>query len=493
MRIYFSSMAHPKRLSKRLAKLAGIPLSRAQKASAAMFGYNDWHELEQVTAAQLNPPSKPDYLLSSDLCDTRRKVFGERLGECLGRLDESDPDEVFDLLDDLDPTGCMPAEAAFVDRRLDELFPREWTLDLSDPEAAYFDDADPDEGFVAQVGMAGSRAFESLVQNACRKVSTDMAWFPADEYGCRTFAFDFADRKEFPDVREDAASVAAISFRFVPTIQESILTALELVIHPGSFASSHLSDDQIEWMVAAIIEYLRVARLSPCSDWPVCGASNGIHLTLSGGVRRVPILRLISRLSDRLHDEAQVFSAVGDDALPLKTFDDEYVDDVSPDDLVEDFVVQHGTEMIDALVEDMLAMTHAPTILGKVLTARGFGQYAEFTDAMSLNDFEDYRKFAAFVASMERGNALPADLSLFFRNYTVHLLVSSEIGCMDFPPSEESLAALANISPAQLADAARRLGDGDLARRYEVSPDALAALCVQVGRDLSDLINDFAP
>ena len=86
MRIYLSSMAHPKRLSKRLAKSAGISLSRAQQCCAVMFGYNDWHELEQVTAAQLTPPSKPDYLVSAAIVATRRQMISTRLLGALGQI-----------------------------------------------------------------------------------------------------------------------------------------------------------------------------------------------------------------------------------------------------------------------------------------------------------------------------------------------------------------------------------------------------------------------
>lgn len=161
MRIYLSSMAHPKRLSKRLAKLAGISLSRAQQCCAVMFGYNDWHELEQVTAAQLTPPSKPDYLVSAAIVATRRQLLGERLFGILAPMLDSDWSELYDLMDELDPTGCMPAEASFVDSRLDALFPREWRLNLDDPERLADFDVAPELGFVAEVGMQKSRFFVS--------------------------------------------------------------------------------------------------------------------------------------------------------------------------------------------------------------------------------------------------------------------------------------------------------------------------------------------
>lgn len=159
MRIYLSSMAHPKRLSKRLAKLAGISLSRAQQCCAVMFGYNDWHELEQVTAAQLTPPSKPDYLVSAAIVATRRQMISTRLLGALGQIDERGLSWFEELIDDLDPTGCMPAEASFVDSRLDALFPREWRLNLDDPEFLADFDVEPELGFVAEVGMQKSRFF----------------------------------------------------------------------------------------------------------------------------------------------------------------------------------------------------------------------------------------------------------------------------------------------------------------------------------------------
>lgn len=499
MRIYLSSMAHPKRLSKRLAKSAGIPLNRAQHCCAVIFGYNDWHELEQVTAAQLNPPSKPDYLLSSEIVATRRQVIAHRLYSALAQITAPDSDLVWGLMNELDPTGSMPDEVAFVDRRLDDLFPREWRLDLSDPDVAPDFGIEPEDGFVAQVGMSDSRAFESLVRDACRRApGNSMEWIPSDDYGYRTFAFDFGDRSDFDDIRESAPSVAAIPIRFVPTIQENVLTGVELHIHPVAFATSHLSDEQVYLMVETMIDYLRSARLWACPDWQVCGSVSGVSLRLSGTVSKASVLRIITRFADELTEHAALFSDEMEQGwedrefLPLRAFDADYDIDVSEEEMLEDLFVQTRRELVDELFKETIAMSRAPAMLAKIMTDRGFGQYAEFTGAMSVDSFADWQKFGAFVCSMERAKAIPTDISLFFRHALVDRLIASE----EPPVDSAEFDAYTNLSSEELsaryADAARRLGDEDMARRCEVSDEALWALCAQVRRDLAPLIYEFS-
>jgi len=499
MRIYLSSMAHPKRLAKRLAKSAGIPLSRAQHCCAAMFGYNDWHELEQVTAAQLNPPSTPDYLLSSEIVGTRRNVLGQRLYNALGPLTGGDWNDAWDLIDELDPTGSMPEEAIFVDRRLDDLFPRQWQLDLNNPEILLDVDIAPEVGFVAHVGMPICRAFESLLNDALAKgPSGSIQWAPRDDHGYRTFAFDFADRTPFQDMRDTAPSVAALPFRFVPTIQENILTGLELVIHPAAFASLYLTEEQVEMVVEAMIEYFRSTRLWTCSDWPACGSSSGIYLTLSGEIRTAPVLRIMERLVELLDDHQSMFvpdvdiDLDGKSFLPFREVITELDNQVSEEEFAEDFAAQHQEELVSDLVKEVVAMSRAPQMLAKLLTDRGFAQYAEFASSMSLETFDDWKKFGAFVRSMERAKTIPTDISIFFRNNLVDRVVASKEPAFDSPEFKAYADESDEKQAARYIDAAKRLGDEEMMKRYKDSDEAVMSLCFQVSLDLAELLDEFS-
>lgn len=498
MRIYFSSMAHPKRLSKRLAKLAGIPLSRAQQCCATMFAYKDWHELEQVTAAQLNPPSKPDCVLSLAIVETRREVIGTRLHRALAPNLPGGWNRVWDLMDQLDPTGSMPAEAAFVDRRLDDLFPREWKLDGSDPDVAIDYDLDPKAGFSAQVGMAGSRFYENLLRDAVEQAPTPSPdLIPSDDHGYRSFAFNFSDRSAFGDLREDAPSVAVIVFRLVPTIQENILTALELILHPGSFASNFITDDHADLFAQALVDYLFECRLWPNPEWPVCGASGGLALTLSGSFSRAPVGRIVDAMNHLLSEHEGLFDPEQSDwddfaYLPIRTLLLQCTDDVPDEERLEDAAFQHREDIVKALVTRTKAMSRAPALLARILTDAGFGQYAEFAEGLSLGSFDEKVKFGAFVRSMERAKAIPTALSLFFRHDLADGLVAAEqpaSGTPEFDAYTEETDAQQAI---RFAAAARRLGDEDLAHRYEVSNDALWDMCFQMEVQLTPLFEDFA-
>lgn len=68
MRIYYDSMTLPKKAARRIQKFYSkpsplsdpMPLYEAQARVALLLGYDSWHELEQVTKSQSNPPSLLD-------------------------------------------------------------------------------------------------------------------------------------------------------------------------------------------------------------------------------------------------------------------------------------------------------------------------------------------------------------------------------------------------------------------------------------------------
>ncbi len=497
MRIYLSSMAHPKRLSKRLAKLAGISLSRAQQCCAVMFGYNDWHELEQVTAAQLTPPSKPDYLVSAAIVATRRQMISTRLLGALGQIDERGLSWFEELIDDLDPTGCMPAEASFVDSRLDALFPREWRLNLDDPEFLADFDVEPELGFVAEVGMQKSRFFEGLLTSALKKSSASSSeHWPRDDMGYRTFAFDFADREAFADLRPDDPSVAAIPFRFVPTIQENVLTDLELIVHSGAFASNYLADEHVAIIVDAILEYLHASRLACYPDWAVCGCLYGVNITLSGSVQRAAILRIMEQLAAVLEDNAMQFTEAGTDSgldfLPVRQVTVDFEENVSEDDLNEALFIQGQDAIVRICIRDQAALSRAPEMLATILLRNGFAQYAEFASAMSLDGVDAWKKFGAFVCSMERAKTISPDQSLFFRHHLADRVVASEQPATDSPDYERYIAELEEMEKPMFAAAARSLGDEALARRYEANADEVFSNYFEMLLALEDIVERLA-
>lgn len=497
MRIYLSSMAHPKRLSKRLAKSAGISLNRAQQCCAVMFGYNDWHELEQVTAAQLTPPSKPDYLVSAAIVATRRQLLGERLFGILAPMLDRDWSELYDLMDELDPTGCMPAEASFLDARLDTLFPREWRLNLDDPERLADFDVAPELGFVAEVGMHKSRFFEGLLTSALKNSTANSPeHWPRDDMGYRTFAFDFGGREAFADLRPDAPSVAAIPFRFVPTIQENVLTDLELIVHSGAFASNYLADEHVAIIVDAILEYLHASRLACYPDWAVCGSLYGVNITLSGSVQRAAILRIMEQLAAVLEDNAMQFTEAGTDSgldfLPVRQVTVDFEENVSEDDLNEALFIKGRDEFARICIRDHMALSRAPEMLAEILIRNGFAQYAEFASAMSLDGVDAWKKFGAFVCSMERAKTISPDQSLFFRHYLAERVVSSEQPATDSPDYERYIAELEEMEKPMFAAAARSLGDEALARRYEANTDEVFSNYFEMLLALEDIVELLA-
>lgn len=72
MRVLFSSMSRPKRVSKFHVDATGLPIPHAQNEVAYVLGYKDWHELQQVTNAGDAPRSLDDEALSdTDLAERR--------------------------------------------------------------------------------------------------------------------------------------------------------------------------------------------------------------------------------------------------------------------------------------------------------------------------------------------------------------------------------------------------------------------------------------
>lgn len=137
-------------------------------------------------------------------------------------------------------------------------------------------------------------------------------------------------------------------------------------------------------------------------------------------------------------------------------------------------------------------MSRAPQMLAKLLTDRGFAQYAEFASSMSLETFDDWKKFGAFVRSMERAKTIPTDISIFFRNNLVDRVVASKEPAFDSPEFKAYADESDEKQAARYIDAAKRLGDEEMMKRYKDSDEAVMSLCFQVSLDLAELLDEFS-
>lgn len=496
MRIYVSSMAHPKRLAKRLAKEAGIPLNRAQFACAAMLGYKDWHELEQVTGAQSASPSKPDWLLPTEIRTTRRNAFGNRLQRVLEHPLALDWSTIWSLVDELDPTGTIPDEDSFIDPQINEIFPVSWSLT---EDAMQFFDEMPAVPMRVSVGQAGSREFENLLKQSIvlNKCPQPNIFVPEDRFGYRTFIVDFDNREDYSDLKPDAPGVALIPIRFIPTVSEGVLLELELSVHPGALASYHLDDEDTDLIAEAIVSYLRESNIWALSMGTVCGATNGILTTLSGQVSNAPISRIMEALKALLdeHNEAfdpdEEFDSESQLFLPIRAFIDELEFAVPEHEAKEDFLVQHGAEVVQSLVREAVALSKMPQMLERILTANGFLQYAEFCNGMSMASLAERKKLSAFLCSMERAKTLPRHVSLFFRHYLVDLMIGEYEKSRGI--SSEAIGGESSlVDIATVASMARSLGDDELAVLIERDYDEVFSTIRDAAHDLEDLIEDFS-
>lgn len=496
MRIYVSSMAHPKRLAKRLAKEAAIPLNRAQFACSVMLGYKDWHELEQVTGAQLSPPSKPDWLLPTEIRTTRRNAFGVRLRRALDRPLAENWSGIWDLVDHLDPTGTIPDEDAFFDPRINEIFPVDWLL--SEDAMAYFDSM-PSVPMLVSVGQTASRQFETIIKEAAAKSQAIQpnAFVPEDRFGFRTFVVDFDNRAPFIDINPKAPGVAMLPIRFVPTISEGVLLELELSVHPGALASYHLDDEATDLIAEAVVSYLRESNIWGLSTGNVCGATNGILLTLSGQVASSPVMRIMSALMNKFDEHSEAFDPdmeFDEEArlfLPIRDVVFDLDEEIPEDDSKRDFVAQNGRSILDRMLRETIALSKLPQLLKRILNENGFAQYAEFCDGMSTSTFEDRKKLSAFICSMERANVLRRDMSLFFRHHLVDLLIGEYERSRGIPAKD--VTDDSNLVPVDaVAAMARSLGDEEMAVLIEKDYDGLFTLLRQVAVNLDDLIEEFS-
>lgn len=85
MRIYFKSMARPKRVARTMQDIFPLEkLSQCQAWTAQIYGYRDWHELEQITRAGDCDPSPDDEDLGEEENYSRGTELSHVTADVLG-------------------------------------------------------------------------------------------------------------------------------------------------------------------------------------------------------------------------------------------------------------------------------------------------------------------------------------------------------------------------------------------------------------------------
>lgn len=460
MRIYCSSMAHPKRLSKRLSKLMDIKLSRAQLAVSAMLGYTDWHELEKVTASGDQPPSKPDWLVSPAVADSRnvyqeRKLFSTLLDDFM-----ADPDiDLAGLIEELGPSASFPY-AGKPDPLLDVLFPTSWTIDLNPvvTRGLTLRVGGEDSDFVVETLRRGVNGIEGIEEQH----------LPLQVRGYRTFSVHspLHDGKTSPfkDVKP-SRPVATIALRFHPSHEDGVLLGCSIELHPFNYVSEYLTEDEVDAIAKGIFTYLEETAIMPFANGPISGSADGVFLRLSGRTKRPYVAMLMDAFADLLVDsrdtwhEGVDFDSFGEPGdmpfgvLPIQSIMGSFSYERDEDE-------EEGLDPVrsEQLVADILAMSeamnHAPDILANYLSDQGFEAESRLF-AGGRVDLSDQKALAMFfeqVVALENAGKVPESVSIAFRHHMLDMHVGEDL--------EEGRET------AVLSSLAHKLGDKSLWMRY---------------------------
>lgn len=427
MRIYLASMAHPKRLSKRLSSLMDVKLSRAQLAVANMFGYQSWHELEQVTASGKHEPSKPDYLVSAEVQVSRFDYQETKLFDAfaddfvsLAELPES-------IIEELQPSASIPF-GDHLDMKLLEVFPLVWSSNgiqflkskLNDKFTVSVGHQDSIEAFSSITGMLDEK------EPSSRKIK--------QEHGYRIFCASPLPNNYLSDINEGKPA-AILTFRMVPTIMDEVVVGCEIELTPFSYASDHLDDDDRLAIAHSICAYLHSSGLNKYCDGNYSGSHRGVHIHLTGtsmhpGVTE--IMGLLEYILEEARDEwdPDDYENFAYDPyagfLPILSVDSDYIiehegekEEIEPDpDLLE---------ALEGRGQIFSAMIHAPVLLATHLQSNGHHDFAEFARVfdVDLDNKPSVIKFMEFVRAMEKSNAITNVVSITLRNFYVECFAAA--------------------------------------------------------------------
>jgi hypothetical protein len=445
-------MAHAKRLSKRLTKFTDEPLSKAQHAVARMFGYNDWHELEQVTDAGRHSPSLPDYILSSDVVVTRLNIQSARLKEVIPNID------AYSVVRTLAPSGTMPwGDQAVLP--VNTIFPATWepsALDnVNDPSVKFH--------VVDSMQLHLLKYFnEKLQENGNAK---DLI---LPERGFRVLTMSHTNG-HYHDI-QDGLPPLMIIFRLSPTITENVITGLEIEFHPMSVGSEYLNDDQIESAAMALAAYLHHSNIHPDSPGEYCGASTGLIMRLTGLIQMPVIVRFVDTFHGLLDESFQERHLsvqtsenepfMGD--LPVAGLIMDCEEDIQEEAIERAEFADATTYAIEKCLAISQAMNIAPTTLSRYLKQHGHVKEADTTVQFTVKGSADWPAWLSHVRELGRQGVIPASVSIAIRHHFVDYQAArnAPVASSEEQDDQDDIDATNHIQ------AARQLKDDEMVGLY---------------------------
>ncbi|MCB4350065.1 hypothetical protein LA345_40445 (plasmid) [Burkholderia vietnamiensis] len=419
--MYFESMTHPKNVSGRICELLDCMTGESQGMVAAMFGYLNWQDLEEVTQRANNPVSRPDRLCSPMVVDSRRDFQHRVLFELTTLKDH----QVDDLLDELRPTDSFESRSECdFQHKVDLAFPPQWKI------AADGSPIERQKGLVYEVDTTGYvKYLKEREIGALPSVPT-----PAGNWRTLTIK-----RKEDENTR-----LASLVFRVQPTIEENIIVALDVTIEDLEVTDldDYLFEDAFA-TVEALVCYLNSPCLAPWSDLELSGAMVGVHIRLHGITQSSHELAFVHALDLRLSGFTEIDdyeSEAEHDRLTTPLWVGSVQNFVDIDGGVDAFVEGPLSEWLDdcASEEQSAALAaflkEMPKKIAVYLTRHGAPELSDFVKNQTVDTPEGIRAFAESIRAIAKTGALPQTSSIALR----HLLVHSFVQYVDFDESADS-------------------------------------------------------
>jgi hypothetical protein len=414
MRIHYASMFHAEALCRKVASVTHAPLRLARSAAAAMAGYDDWNQLKDVTAEGGQRPSLPDEVCSTEVIQSRVLFQVARLASTL----EMEEDDAAQAVARIRPTTAYYLPLNGPSSAADQLFPRQWVISAPPDNAA--------GRFIAEVG--GKVQHDTLAELACGKEEGTAILDPST--GVRVFA---AYTGEPQDGVQPGDPYAITVLRIVPLVQEQVLTHIEIRFLTFMCAED-IDEDGLEFAASSILSYLNQHGVHWQCSGEICGAAEGIGLSLHGTTTSDEERALVEQLDALLIDAEEEWQKIEDCSvmsterlrrLPLAAFANQMEDLVEADDALQNMMsVSIGNV---AAVHELVcsAMRQAPARLADYLCERGKAEYADFARAHDVGTPEGVCRFLECVQALEHARAIGIEVAVFIQN---HFITSGESG-----------------------------------------------------------------
>lgn len=467
MRIYFAVLAQAEALARRVASVTHVPLRKARDATAAMMGYHNWSELKEVTEAGAEQASLPDEMCSTDVIHSRVLFHIARLVHAL----EIDEEAAVHALSRIRPTTAFFLRYAESESPIDMMLPRLWTGSAQLEEGA--------ERYIAEIG--GRAQADTLAELALGKEEGTAILDPVN--GVRVLA---AYRGQPQDGLQPGEPYAILGVRFVPLVQEQVLTHIEIRLLTFMCAED-ITEEGMEFIGSAIIGYLNQRDIHWQCDGKLCGAAHGIHLSLHGTITTDEERAFIEVLDAQLckceerwmeMEGCSVLSTDRQSLLPIASFDNLIEDDGMDDDEVQIKMPSSADEAEEVQEIVCSAMRQAPARLGEYLCTHGKADFADFARAHTVATTEGVGQFLEFVQTLEHAGAIPIDVAVFIQNH----YISGEA-----TDTDEALEIEPDSSPSEIdralakrfhrfADRAAQMRCKNMEKHYrEMTPDEIVS------------------